>query len=394
MWSDVEREIERADRRDRAGADGPPPSADDSPTERPSLTGARGGSARTTSSGGLQASDGSSSSSSESSAVWFPPHCGQCSTWRQRAQQASSLRIKSTTNDSDIGSISSPKYGAPRGRGGVGVQRKALQDRDGNASAPCRRSRCCGRTPARRVRVLCRAGPRSLIMPDPLPRSAANPPQVRCELMTIAFSPVHMAYCGPASCFRPTTNSRLVQSWRRTDTARSGCPPGRSPGPPSPVRRPATGSRRPPRRRARDLPARQARFPGGGSARPPTAPMTAISAPGQARHMSLPMPRESMTMYAPPNALRRIKQSRGTVAWAYAKASSAPWRIIPRHSRSLPGRNPGVSTRLTMGRLKESQSRTNRARLLRRRDVERARQDPGLVGHDAHRDPAQTGRTP
>ncbi len=46
------------------------------------------------------------------------------------------------------------------------------------------------------------------------------------------------------------------------------------------------------------------------------APMTAISAPGQAKQRSLPRPFESMTMYAPPNAFRRITQTRGTVASA------------------------------------------------------------------------------
>ena len=42
-------------------------------------------------------------------------------------------------------------------------------------------------------------------------------------------------------------------------------------------------------------------------------------------------------MYAPPYALRSTTHSRGTVAAAYACTSSAPWRIIPRHSRSLAG---------------------------------------------------------
>ena len=44
------------------------------------------------------------------------------------------------------------------------------------------------------------------------------------------------------------------------------------------------------------------------------APITAISAVGHATQRSLPMPRESMTMYAPPYALRMTTQSRGTVA--------------------------------------------------------------------------------
>ena len=46
----------------------------------------------------------------------------------------------------------------------------------------------------------------------------------------------------------------------------------------------------------------------------PAAPITAISALGHATQRSLPMPRESMTMYAPPYALRSTTQSRGTVA--------------------------------------------------------------------------------
>ena len=48
----------------------------------------------------------------------------------------------------------------------------------------------------------------------------------------------------------------------------------------------------------------------------PAAPITAISALGQAIQRSLPMPRESMTMYAPPYALRSTTHRRGTVAAA------------------------------------------------------------------------------
>ena len=40
-----------------------------------------------------------------------------------------------------------------------------------------------------------------------------------------------------------------------------------------------------------------------------------------------------------------------------------------------------------MGRLNASQKRTNRARLLRRGDVQGAGEDPGLVGHDPDREP-------
>ena len=51
-----------------------------------------------------------------------------------------------------------------------------------------------------------------------------------------------------------------------------------------------------------------------GSATAGGAPITAISAVGHATQRSLPMPRESMTMYAPPYALRMTTHSRGTVA--------------------------------------------------------------------------------
>jgi hypothetical protein len=78
---------------------------------------------------------------------------------------------------------------------------------------------------------------------------------------------------------------------------------------------------------------------------------------------SLPMRRESMTMYAPPYAFRNTMHTRGTVAAAYACTSSAPWRIMPRHSRSRPGSKPGVSTNVTIGKFEVSHQATNRAAL-------------------------------
>src|SRR5438105_2204365 len=56
-----------------------------------------------------------------------------------------------------------------------------------------------------------------------------------------------------------------------------------------------------------------------------------------------------------------MTHTRATVAAAYACASCAPWRIMPRHSRSLPGWKPGVSTNVTIGRLNASHHCTNRA---------------------------------
>jgi hypothetical protein len=44
--------------------------------------------------------------------------------------------------------------------------------------------------------------------------------------------------------------------------------------------------------------------------------MTASSADGHAKQMSFPRRLESMTMYAPPYALRSTMQMRGTVARA------------------------------------------------------------------------------
>ena len=88
-------------------------------------------------------------------------------------------------------------------------------------------------------------------------------------------------------------------------------------------------------------------------------------------------------MYAPPYALRSTTHSRGTDAAAYACTSSAPWRIIPRHSRSLPGSKPGVSTNVTSGRLKQSHHCTCRAAFSRRFDVDGAGPLVGLVGDHA-----------
>ena len=60
-----------------------------------------------------------------------------------------------------------------------------------------------------------------------------------------------------------------------------------------------------------------------------SAPMTAISLTGQAKDRSAPTERESMTMYAPPYALRRMTWTRGTVASQYAYSSRAPCLMMP-----------------------------------------------------------------
>ena len=92
----------------------------------------------------------------------------------------------------------------------------------------------------------------------------------------------------------------------------------------------------------------------------PSAPMTAISAVGHANDTSARRCFEFMTTYAPPYALRVITVIRGTVASANAYSSFAPWRMMPPYSCSLPGRNPGTSTNVTIGMLNASQKRTNR----------------------------------
>ena len=51
----------------------------------------------------------------------------------------------------------------------------------------------------------------------------------------------------------------------------------------------------------------------------------------------------------------------GTVASLNAKRSLAPLLIIPFHSWSVPGKNPGTSSSTSRGILKASQKRTNRA---------------------------------
>ena len=56
-----------------------------------------------------------------------------------------------------------------------------------------------------------------------------------------------------------------------------------------------------------------------------------------------------------------ITVSFGTVASAKAYRSFAPWRMIPPHSCSVPGRKPGTSTNVTSGMLNASQVRTKRA---------------------------------
>ena len=54
----------------------------------------------------------------------------------------------------------------------------------------------------------------------------------------------------------------------------------------------------------------------------------------------------------------------GTVASAKAYSSFAPCLMMPPCSWAVPGRNPGTSTKVTMGMLKQSQNRTNRAALI------------------------------
>jgi hypothetical protein len=53
----------------------------------------------------------------------------------------------------------------------------------------------------------------------------------------------------------------------------------------------------------------------------------------------------------------------GTVASVNAYSSFAPWRMMPPHSWSVPGRKPGTSQNVSSGMLNASQVRTKRAAL-------------------------------
>ena len=66
-------------------------------------------------------------------------------------------------------------------------------------------------------------------------------------------------------------------------------------------------------------------------------------------------------MNAPPNALRTITVTLGTLASANACTSLAPWRITPSRSWRDPGMKPGVSTSTSSGSPNELHLRTNRA---------------------------------
>ena len=54
----------------------------------------------------------------------------------------------------------------------------------------------------------------------------------------------------------------------------------------------------------------------------------------------------------------------GTVASQKANRSFAPCLMMPPYSCAVPGRNPGTSTKVMIGMLKQSQNRTNRAALV------------------------------
>ncbi len=68
--------------------------------------------------------------------------------------------------------------------------------------------------------------------------------------------------------------------------------------------------------------------------------------------------------------------------------------MMPEYSWTVPGRKPGTSTKVTMGMLKQSQNRTNRAALRLEVDVEASGQHHRLIGNDADRaalDAAEAG---
>ena len=112
--------------------------------------------------------------------------------------------------------------------------------------------------------------------------------------------------------------------------------------------------------------------------------MIPISACGQQNEASAPRSFEFIVMNAPPKALRRITVTRGELAAANARSSSAPWLITPAASCRLPGMNPGVSTSTSMGMPKASQVRTNFLPFCEACDVDDPAAVAGLVGDDRH----------
>jgi hypothetical protein len=96
----------------------------------------------------------------------------------------------------------------------------------------------------------------------------------------------------------------------------------------------------------------------------PSAPMTAISAVGQAKFMSPRMCLLLMTSYAPPYALRVMTVSFGTGRLAVGVQQL---RAVLDDAAVLladAGQEAGTSTKVTSGTLKQSQVRTKRAALI------------------------------
>ncbi len=84
------------------------------------------------------------------------------------------------------------------------------------------------------------------------------------------------------------------------------------------------------------------------------------SAVGHMRCASGSKPREPITKYPWPNALRSTNVMSGIVAFDNATIGRAWWRITPSASASGPIMNPGVSTRKTSGIAKQSHNRMKR----------------------------------
>jgi hypothetical protein len=63
--------------------------------------------------------------------------------------------------------------------------------------------------------------------------------------------------------------------------------------------------------------------------------------------------------------------------------------MMPPNSCVVPGRNPGTSTKVTIGMLKESQKRTKRAAFTEASMSRQPGQDRGLVRDDADRAAAE-----
>ena len=117
----------------------------------------------------------------------------------------------------------------------------------------------------------------------------------------------------------------------------------------------------------------------------PLAPITAISARGQAK---LTSPRRCLDAHHVVGAAVGLARDHGDLRHRALGVGVQQLGAVLDDAAVLlavPGMKPGTSTKVTIGMLKASQKRTKRAALIAALDVEAAGQHQRLVGDDAHR---------